>query len=74
MNVSVTIHFEKALFVQNNVCISLEHIDNIEGQIRRGRYFFSPQYLSYYPTKPYDVCTQKNRPNETILLSFNIIA
>ena len=30
---------------------------------------FPPQYLSYYPTKPYVVGTQKNRLIEMILLS-----
>ena len=30
---------------------------------------FRPQYLSYYPTKPYVVGTQKNRLIKTILLS-----
>ena len=40
-----------------------------EVQIRRGLQFFSTQYLSYYPTKPYIVGTRKNRLTETILLS-----
>ena len=43
-------------------------ISPAEVQIRRSIQFFSQQYLSYYPTKPYDVGTQKNRL-ETILLS-----
>ena len=30
---------------------------------------FSPQFLSCYPTYPYDVGTQKNRLTEMILLS-----
>ena len=42
---------------------------NPEVQIRRGLQLFSPQYLSYYPTKPHVVRTQKNRLIETILLS-----
>ena len=36
-------------------------------QIRRGLQLFTPKYLSYYPTKPYDMGTLKNC--ETILLS-----
>ena len=38
-----------------------------------GKQLFSKQYLSYYPTKPYDVGTQKNRLNETIHLSTHIV-
>ena len=38
-------------------------------QIRRGLWLSSPQYLTYNPTKPYVVGTQKNSLIETILLS-----
>ena len=40
-----------------------------EVQIMRGIQLFSPQFLSYYKSKPYVVHTQKNRLTETILLS-----
>ena len=40
-----------------------------EVQIRGSAQVISPQYLFYYPTKPYDEGTQKNRLIETILLS-----
>ena len=43
-------------------------LTNLEVQIRRGIQLFTPQYLSYYLTKPYDVCTQTNHFNEPILL------
>ena len=40
-----------------------------EVQIRNGLQLFSPQYLSKYQTKPYDVGAQNYRLVETILLS-----
>ena len=58
----------------NIYCRGLDEIYFIsEVQIRRGLQLFSPQYLSYYPTKPYVVGTYKNRLIEKILLStYNI--
>ena len=43
---------------------------NAEVQIERGIQLFSPQYLSYYPTNPYDVGTQKNHLTETNSFEF----
>ena len=40
-------------------------------RIKRSLQLFSTKYLSYYPTKPYDIDTQKNHLSETILLSTN---
>ena len=41
----------------------------VRGPDEGGIQLFSPQYLSYYSTYPYDVGTQNNRLTETILLS-----
>ena len=45
------------------------HNEEPEAQIRRRIQLFSPQYLAYHPTKPYDEGTQKNCLTETTLLS-----
>ena len=43
-----------------------EWIDTLTGLYKRVRILF---YFSYFSTKTYAVCTQKNRLNETVLLS-----
>ena len=45
------------------------YISVISGPDKEAYKLFSPQYLSYYPTKPYGIGTQINCPNEMILLS-----
>ena len=40
-------------------------LSKTEVNIRRGIQLYSPQYLSYYQTKPHDVATHKNCLIET---------